>query len=126
MSFCFTRGLDYLRLGEYLHPLDLEAAAPATVEFQESVEKQTVRLPAVLHSVTRSHRDGNVAIVLVNISAEAQTVNVPIDPALRVAAEVNLLRMNEAGEKTQLATGRQPWKQAFTLAPREIAFLTLE
>lgn len=119
------RGLDYLRLGEYLHPLELDSTLPI-VEFQESVERQVVRLPSVLNSVTRSHRDGTVAVVLVNIGADAQTVSIPIDPALRGAGQVTLLRMNEAGEKTKLATNNQPWKQALTLAPREIAFLILE
>ncbi len=123
------RGLEYLRLGEYLHPLDL-ASVPLmpTVDFQESVERQAVRLPVVLHSVTRSHRDGTVAIVLVNIGADAQTVSVPIDPALRgvSAGPVTLLRLHEAGERTKIAAGQQPWKQSLTLAPREIAFFILE
>ena len=120
-----ARGLEYLRLGEYLHLLELDPAPP-TVEFQESVERQAVRVPAVLHSVTRSHRDGSVAVVLVNIGAEAQTVSVPIDPALRGAGQVTLSRMNEAGEKTRIAAGSQAWKQALTLAPREIAFFIFE
>lgn len=135
MSAYTAHGLDYLRLGEFLHPLDLKigpGSGPGmpspTVEFQESVEKQKVQLPAVIHSVTRSHRDGTVAIVLVNIGAEAQTVSVPIDPALRGtgAEQVTILRMNEAGEKTKIATGKEAWKQTLTLAPREISFFLIE
>jgi len=126
-----ARGLDYLRLGEFLHPLGLEIGSGQpmpTVDFQESVEHQAVRLPAVIHSVTRSHRDGTVAIVLVNIGTEAQTVSIPIDPALRDASagQATLLRMNETGEKTRIAAGKEAWKQAVDLAPREIAFFVIE
>jgi hypothetical protein len=129
MAAYTDHGLEYLRLGEYLHPLNLTTSA-AAVEFQDSVEHQKVRLPGVLHSVTRSHRDGSVAIVLVNIGAEAQTVEVPIDPALRggslVERQATLSRIKETGEKTQLWTGRDQSKQSITLVPREIAFLVLE
>jgi len=133
MSAYTVRGFDYLRLGEYLHPLDLTLTPPAaTVDFQESVEHQAVQLPAVIHSVTRSHRDGTVAIVLVNIGGESQGVSLPIDPALRHPdppfsyLPVTLRRLNEDGGKTQIAAGNLPWKQAVTLAPREVAFFILE
>ncbi len=74
-------GLAHLRMGEYLHPLTL-TPEPPMVAFVDSAEKKKVQVPGVLHSVTRSHADGSVAIVLVNITEQAQTVSVPMDPAL--------------------------------------------
>jgi hypothetical protein len=121
-------GLQWLRLGEYLHSLALGPELP-TIEFRESVENQVVRVPAVMHSVTRSHGDGSVAIVLVNLSEEAQRVIVPIDPALRKVTAVNsdalLRRMNERGEMSEVARGSKAWQQKMDLAPGEIAFLVL-
>jgi hypothetical protein len=121
-------GLQWLRLGEYLHPLTLAPELPV-VEFRESVENQLVRVPAVLHSVTRSHAGGSVAIVLVNIADDAQTVTVPIDPALRGQSregKAKLRRMNERGELTDIASGNGPWAQKLELAPGEIAFLVIQ
>ena len=121
-------GLPWLRFGEYLHPLALAADLP-TVEFHESVENQLVRVPAILHSVTRSHADGSVAIVMVNVGEKSQVVSVPIDPVLRgktLNGEVTLRRMNEQGGMSELANGRAAWKQKLELAPGEIAFLVLQ
>lgn len=89
-------GMQYLCYGELLHPLPFSPEFPA-VEFHESVEDQPVRLPSVIHSVTRSHSDGSVAIVLVNISTASQTVTVPIDPNLRGRreTEATLLQMSD-------------------------------
>jgi hypothetical protein len=121
-------GLQWLRLGEYLHPLTL-SPSPATIEFRESVENKLVRVPSVLHSVTRSHADGSVAIVLVNLAEQPQDVSVPIDPALRDGSkrdsEARLERMNEQGALTELSHGRNAWPQMLTLAPGEVAFLVL-
>jgi hypothetical protein len=122
-------GLAWLRTGEYLRPLAL-VPPPPVIEFKDSVEKQLVRLPGVLHSVTRSHADGSVAIVLVNITEQPQTLAVPITPALRGAALLDrgatLQRIDEAGTPTELGAGREPWQQSLTLQPREVAFLLLK
>ena len=118
-------GLPYLRLGEYLHPLDLGTAVPV-VSFTESCENQVVQVPSILNSVTRSHADGSVAVVLVNIGATAQLVSLPIDPALCKKAKAQLLRMDEAGKLEPLATREKPWRQALTLQPLEVAFLVLK
>jgi hypothetical protein len=121
-------GLAWLRFGEYLHPLPLEPPR-SPVEFRESVENQIVHLPAVTNSVTRSHADGSVAIVLVNLATEPQTLKIPIDPRLRgeksAGAVARLTRMNERGEFTDLASGDSPWMQSITLSPDEIAFMVL-
>jgi hypothetical protein len=120
-------GLEYLRMGEYLHPLTLRPAPP-TVDFVESAEKQQVQVPGVVHSVTRSHADGSVAIVLVNITEEPQTVSLQIDPALRGKtpdAEARLSRMDEVGEFKPVASGKSPWAQKVELAPREVVFWVL-
>ena len=122
-------GLPWLRFGEYLHPLTL-SPQPLMIEFRDSVENKIVHLPAVMHSVTRSHRDGSVAIVLVNVADDAQTVAVPIDPALRGekirVGGAKLVRMNEHGDLTELASGSAAWNQKVELAPGEIAFLVLQ
>jgi hypothetical protein len=121
-------GVSWLRFGEYLHPLVLDPP-PTTIEFHESVENQLIHAPAVMHSVTRSHADGSVAIVLVNVGDSAQTVGVPVDPALRagpaVPAEAKLQRMDEHGALTDLAAGRAAWSQKLVLAPDEVVFLIL-
>jgi hypothetical protein len=128
MAAYTEHGLPWLRFGEYLHPLALSADLPI-VEFHESVENQVVRGPAILNSVTRSHADGSIAIVLVNIGDKEQAVSVPIDPVLRshvLDKEVKLRRMNEQGEMSDLTSGRAAWKQKLELAPGEIAFLVLQ
>jgi hypothetical protein len=121
-------GLPWLRFGEYLHPLVLGPGLPP-VEFHESVENKVVRVPAVIHSVTRSHADGSVAIVLVNVGNDPQAVSVPIDPTLRQGAsagnEARLLRMKEDGALSELAKDRDPWRQKIELTPGEVAFLIL-
>ncbi|MDB6167978.1 MAG: hypothetical protein JWM88_842, partial [Verrucomicrobia bacterium] len=123
------QGHAYLRTGEYLRPLALEPPPPV-VEFKESVESQLARLPGVLHSVTRSHEDGSVAIVLVNITAQAQTLAVPITPSLRGAGLLDhaatLQRIDQLGAQTELGAGREPWKQPVTLQPMEVCFLILK
>ncbi|HEV7401779.1 MAG TPA: DUF6259 domain-containing protein [Chthoniobacteraceae bacterium] len=122
------QGHAWLRAGEYLRPLSL-TPPPPVFEFKESVEKQLVRFPGVLHSVTRSHADGSVAIVLVNLTAQAQTVAVPINPSSRGAAllehEATLQRMDQQATRTDLAAGREPWQQSVTLQPLEVCFLIL-
>ncbi len=119
-------GLDHLRFGDYLHPLDLGDLP--TVAFSENVENGKVESPVVLHSVTRSHRDGSVAVVLTNISDSPVQLEVPIDPAWRsagAAGEATLYQMGRAGERTRLASGRQAWRQPVTIAPRDVVFLLL-
>ncbi|MEP6668686.1 MAG: DUF6259 domain-containing protein [Chthoniobacter sp.] len=122
-------GVSWLRFGEYLHPLVL-SPPPPTMEFHESSENQLVRVPVVMHSITRSHTDGSVAIVLVNLADEAQSISVPVDPSLRggksVSGVAKLRRMNERGEMTDVASGKVVWPQKIDLAPGEIAFLVLQ
>jgi hypothetical protein len=117
-------GLEYLRMGEYLRPLELDRLLP-TITFTESVEKQKVALPAVLNSVTRSHRDGSVAVVLVNIDGVEHSVMVPIDPTWRGEARraqpPKLSSMAEDGTESPLPVG----DVHLTLAPSEVAFLIL-
>ncbi len=119
------QGLPYLRLGEYLHPLDLKLQVPA-VGFTESCEGQKVSLPPVMNSVTRSHTDGSVAIALVNISIAPQSVSVRVDPSLCRSGRVDLARMDDDGKLEPLASGGAPWRQPLTLQPLEVAFLVLK
>lgn len=124
------QNLNYLRFGEYLHPLSL-TPQPPTFSFTDSVEKQRVELPAVVHSVTRSHRDGSVAIALVNIGPQPYKGHLPIDPALRADGVIKtnplatLLQMDEQGPETVLRTGQSKWSQPIELPPREALLLIL-
>ncbi|MCC6581310.1 MAG: hypothetical protein IT440_12815 [Phycisphaeraceae bacterium] len=118
-------GIDHLRFGDYLRPLDLGDMPQVT--FTESVENGKVVSPAVMHSVTRSHRDGSVAIVLANVGDQPVTVQVPIDPGLRQGgtAEAVLEQMDRGGKRTRLAGGVTPWRQAVVVQPRDVVFLVL-
>jgi hypothetical protein len=122
------KALSYLRTGEYLHPLQL-TPTPPMIEFQESCEKQRVKLPAVLHSVTRSHADGSVAIALANISSEEQHIEIPIDPNLRAenlrTKPAILERLDQTGKTAAVKTSAGPWQQELTLKPAEIAVFIL-
>jgi hypothetical protein len=127
----YTRnGIEYLRYGEYLRPLQWDAPLPE-IEVQESIENSKVTLPAVLHSVTRSYADGSVGMALVNIGAQKLDLQVPIDPSLRngqsaKSAEATLWRMDSNGKRTRIAQGKTVWKQPLSLQPNEIAFLILQ
>lgn len=122
--------IEYLRFGEYLHPLEWNEPLPQ-VTFHESVQNSLVTLPAVAQSVTRSYVDGSVGIALVNISAGTLNLQVPVDPALRngksaAKPQATLWRMDATGKRTRLAQGKTPWRQALSLSPHEIAFLVLQ
>jgi|GEM_PF-3390219 len=123
--------MQHVRFGEYLQPLRFDQTSP-TVSYTEGVLNRKVESPALQHSVTRSHTDGSVGIVLVNASAASLSVSVPIDPALRseTLQQANplamLTRMNETGQVTKLSDGTRQWQQSLTLAPREIAYLILK
>lgn len=120
-------GLDYLRFGEYLHPLELKVPF---ITYTESAEKNKVTAPAVLNSVTRSHRDGSVAIVFANISDKSARFNVAIDADLRgeelKKSPAVLYQMNEKGELTKIAEGQHAAKQFVRIEPYDIAFFVLK
>ena len=121
----YTRhGLPWLRFGEYLHPLDL-LPTPAKIEFRESTRSLRTQVPVVMHSVTRSHTDGSVAIVLVNIGDRAEKVRVPVNPSALGAAKGELLRLDEEGKITPLASSKTSWTQELEIKPLEVAFLVL-
>lgn len=129
VAACTQQGLEWLRFGEYLHPLTLDPEPP-TVSFTDSVEKQRVELPGVVHSVTRSHRDGSVAIVLVNLGTQPYRGRLPIDPGLRNAKliashpQASLIQLEGESSKT-LASQASVWSQPVELQPREILMLVL-
>ena len=123
-------GIDYLRFGEYLHPLAL-TPDPPPVAFTESSTNGKLEVPALLHSVLRSHRDGSVALVFANISDRPHSAAFTADPALRAGAAAarpvaRLARLGTDGARAELGRGSQPWNAAVTVAPRDIALLTLE
>jgi len=121
----YTRhGLSWLRFGEYLHPLKL-SPTPAKIEFRESTQSLKTEVPVVMHSVTRSHADSSVAIVLINIGDKAEKLHVPINPAALGAAKGELLRMNEEGTLAPLASGKTRWTQELAIKPLEVVFLIL-
>jgi hypothetical protein len=122
--------IEYLRFGEYLHPLEWAAALPQ-VTFYESVGNNAVTLPAVTQSVTRSYVDGSVGIMLVNIGAQKLDLQVPIDPTQRNGKSAKnstavLWRIDATGKRTKLAQGKSSWQQPLVLKSHEIAFLILQ
>jgi len=86
----------------------------------------------VLNSVTRSHADGTVALVAVNVGLDALPVSVPVDPGLRsaeraaAAPEAVLYRMDEAGAMTETGRGTTLWSHTSELQPAEVLFLVLK
>jgi len=119
-------GMDHLRLGEYLHPADL-SPAPPVITYTEGALNRKVGCPAVMNSVTRSHRDGSVATVLVNVGETDYRGAVAIDPSLRGKGQPNahLVRMDQAGDRRSIRSGKVGWNQPLALRPREIAFFIL-
>lgn len=122
--------IEYLRFGEYLHPLQWDSPLPQ-ITIQESVQNSKVTLPAVMQSVTRSYVDGSIGIALVNISAQPIQLDVPIDPSLRndksaANRQATLWRMDASGKRTKLAQGAALWHQPLSLKSHEIAFLVLQ
>jgi hypothetical protein len=123
-------GIEYLRFGEYLHPLTWDVPMP-TFTIQEAVQNSKVTLPAVMQSVTRSYVDGSVGIALVNISAQPMQLQIPINPSLRHDKsarnrEATLWRMDASGKRMKLAQGATSWHQPLSLKSHEIAFLILQ
>jgi hypothetical protein len=123
-------GIEYLRFGEYLHPLTWDVPMPM-VTIQESVQNSKVTLPAVMQSVTRSYADGSVGIALVNISNAPIQLQIPIDPTLRNGKsaknrQATLWRMDAFGKRAKLAQGATSWHQPLSLKSHEIAFLILQ
>jgi len=123
-------GMDYLRFGEYLHPAQLNPV-PSTISYTEGALNRRVKCPAVMDSVTRSHTDGSVAIVVVNCGATVYRGTVRVDPRLRSASRrtshpvAELARMDETGKCHPLRTGREAWDEPLLLQPRDVLFLLL-
>jgi hypothetical protein len=130
MSSYTKHGIEYLRFGEYLRPLQWSEPLPK-VEIQESVADSKVTLPAVLQSVTRSYADGSVGIALVNIGSQKLDLQVPVDPSWRNGKSAKnptaiLWRMDSNGKRTRIAQGKSAWQQLLALKPEEIEFLILQ
>jgi hypothetical protein len=121
--------VEYLRFGEYLHPLKLPNDLP-TVSFAESVKGSKVTTPAIMDSITRSHADGSVAIVLVNVSGNAVDLKVPVDPDWRgkdaPTKTASLVRLDENGRQTPLRQGSQSWTEPVKIQPHDVMFLILK
>jgi len=118
-----THGIDHLRFGESLRPLEL--SVPETT-YTESAKADAVTAPAVLNSVTRSHRDGSVAVVFTNISDNP--VSFEWDPGAipDTAAPRQLHRMNEQGAMESVPPPGASGKHALTIAPYDIVFFVLK
>lgn len=117
----FTKyGLDYLRFGESLRPIEVNAPP---VEFKSGATGSKTAVPAVMNSVTRSHRDGSVAIVFTNVSAHSVTMD--FDPG-SVEVGKTLYQVNEQGEEKPLSKDQQAGKRPLTIAPYDIVFYVLK
>lgn len=122
--------IEYLRFGEYLHPLTFDTPLPA-ITIQESVQNSKVTLPAVAQSVTRSYGDGSVGIALVNIGAQTLNLQIPVNPTLRNGksaknSQATLWRVDASGKRVKLSQGKTSWNQSLALKPHEIVFLILQ
>ena len=124
------QSFEYLRFGEYLQPARLTPEPPPTT-FQEGCRLKKTTLPSILNSVTRSHADGSVAVVAVNIGKAPFKAGIPIDPGLRREdprkrrPAAMLSRMDEHGKLTEVRRGARPWTETVTLQPTEVVFFVL-
>ncbi len=113
-------GIDYLRFGEYLRPLELSVPL---IEYTEAAKGDAITAPAVLNSVTRSHRDGSTAIVFTNISDTAVTFEWDV-PSIDGKKETSALyRMSEQGDFEEAAPSG---KHSLTISPYDIVFYMLK
>lgn len=120
--------LDYLRLGELLRPPVLNPEPPK-VAYHEYIGNAEVVRPAVIGSVTRSHRDGSLGYALVNIGSREYNGNVRIDPVLGRGLPDGTPRITVIGED-----GRELRKLALEgnhelpvkIAPYEVLFFTVK
>jgi hypothetical protein len=116
-------GSDYVRLGQYLRPLPLEGVPMITWK-ASAAKGQRATMPAIAASVTRSHRDGSVAVVLANASEEAVQGRFIFDPARYGLAQRMLVqRMDRNGRKTKVGTRNGAWQEPISLEKGEIRFL---
>ena len=114
----------YLRFGEYLKPISLSPEPPA-VSYVSTDPAGTVTMPGLAHSVTRSHQDGSVAVVFVNVSSQPLSTSFLVDPELcdqNDSGAIVLFVMDENGTRTVVGNNMNPWMETVTLNPREVAF----
>lgn len=117
-----ARAIDWLRFGEYLHPLDLNVPL---VEYAESVGANKTTAPTVLNSVTRSHRDGSIGIVFTNISDSPITFNIDFSSLEVGKLPETLSKMNEQGDLKVVEEGAAG-THSVTIKPRDILFYILK
>lgn len=116
-----AKTLDWLRFGEYLRPLDLGVPL---VEYAEGVGANKTTAPAVLNSVTRSHRDGSIGIVCVNISDSPVTFDLDLSSLEVEELPKTLSRMTEQGD-LEAIEGGSARKHSVTIQPYDIHFYIL-
>lgn len=114
--------IDWLRFGEYLRPLALNIPL---VTYAEGVGANKTTAPAVLNSVTRSHRDGSIGIVFTNISDSPVTFDFDLSSLEVERLPETLSQMNEQGD-LNLIEGGAAGKHSVTIQPRDILFYVLK
>lgn len=122
-----TAGLDYLRLGEYMHPAAL-SPEPPTLQYHEYAKNSPINSPSILNSVTRSHRDGSVAYVFVNIGKNNYAGEFEADAALCKPARktAQIFRMARDGKLQRLVESGAKAKIKLELKPLEVGFFVVK
>lgn len=120
-------GIEYLRFGEYLRPLELKVPK---IIIRDTISNKKLHIPAVMNSVTRSHKDGSVGIVLTNVSDKPVKMAVPFDkdwrgPELK-GSDARLYQINESGELHEVCRGEDVAKKSLEILPQDVIFLVLK
>ncbi len=117
--------LDYLRFGEYLRPLKFDESVPV-VEFKATAENSKTKMPGILNSVVRNHKDGSVAVVLVNITDKPLSCKFTAETTWGKNKKSELYLMDQSGNKTKQAKFVQGEEISLTIAPGDIKFYIIK
>ena len=118
-----SAGIDYLRMGEFMHPARLNPLPPEQKHHEYEKNSEIVN-PMVLNSVTRSHRDGSVAYVFVNTGDSVYKGTFEADAGIcrpakekaeisQMARDGKLQKVMDINGKTQVAIELKPLDVAF-------------
>ena len=123
-------GREYMRMGEYLHPLDFEPVPPL-IDFKEGVASKFVKYPALCSTVARSHRDGSIGIAIVNLTGKDIDASFEVNPAWclsgnKDAKSVDLLEMDQTGRKKKIMEINGLRKISRHFGPYDVQLLVLE
>ena len=116
-------GVDYLRTGEMLRPLEFKDKIP-TVTVVESVREKKIQLPAMKNAVYRSWKDKSIGIVIVNIADKEMTkaLKLPDASEWKMSPSAKVYLMSPNGQKTFFAKLDKLKELVVKLPPDGIVF----